>query len=455
MAGMLTRREMLAGPPGVALAQRARRRPPNFILFLSDDHGFADLGCQGATDLKTPNFDALAASGARFTNWYANAPVCAPSRASLLTGRYPIRAGVPNNGPPLAASELTIASLLKTAGYQTAICGKWHLGSTDDTAPTAHGFDRFFGFHSGCVDYFSHRYYWGEPRTVNYHDLWRNRTEVFEDGQYLTELITREAKAFIQENQRRPFFLYLPYNAVHYPMHAPRKYTERFPKLERERQTYAAMLAALDDGVGEVMGLVKQLGLLEETLVFYQADNGATREARGGLNQQPARAGSNGVLRGNKFSLFDGGMHVPAIMSWPGRIPPRQTIAEIGMAMDILPTLCNLANVKLPADRVIDGHDMLKMATAGGKSPHDAVFWSSGGQLAALRGKWKLVQNGKLFDGTPHGGESLQGEDALFLSNLEKDPGETKNLRRQYPLIVDELATMTGKWFGDLKKQSE
>ena len=450
---MLSRRELLAGAPAAALAQNRsnRQRPPNFIVFVTDDHGFEDLGCQGAKDLKTPHLDALAASGARFTNWYANAPVCAPSRASLLTGRFPIRAGVPNNGPPLKSSEKTIASLLKPAGYRTAIFGKWHLGSTDDTAPTAHGFDQFFGFHSGCVDFFSHRYYWGEPKSVNYHDLWRNRTEVFEDGRYLTELITREAKSFIQQNRDAPFFLYLPYNAVHYPMHAPRKYIERFPNLEPERQTYAAMLSAMDDGVGEIIALVRQLGLLENTFVHYQADNGATRENRAGLDQKPATAGHNGILRGNKFSLFDGGMHVPAIMSYPGVIPAGQVISELGMSIDVLPTVCHLAGVVVPGDRIIDGRNVLPMAATHAKSPHEAVFWANGGQLAARQGKWKLVMNGILYDGTPAGREPLKGEDAMFLSDLEKDPGETTNRRRDQPAIVDELATKAHQWLEDVK----
>src|SRR5579883_1055044 len=213
---MLTRRTFVTAAASAALAAPEERKRPNFVVFLADDLGCHDLGCWGADDLRTPHIDALAAGGARFTNWYAAAPVCAPSRAGLLTGRHPIRAGVPNNGPALRPSERTIASLLQPAGYATALVGKWHLGNSAETDPNAHGFERFFGFHSGCIDYFSHRYYWGEPRTVNYHDLWRNRTEVFEDGQYSTELFAREAVRFLRERGDRPFFLYLPFNAPHY-----------------------------------------------------------------------------------------------------------------------------------------------------------------------------------------------------------------------------------------------
>jgi arylsulfatase A-like enzyme len=451
---MFSRREFI-GTAAVANAMAQTSggaRRPNVVIFLADDLGCHDLGAWGATDLKSPNIDALAASGARFTNWYAAAPVCAPSRAALLTGRYPIRAGVPGNGQPLQPSERTIASLLKPAGYATGIFGKWHLGDSDDTVPNAHGFDRFVGFHAGCIDYYSHRYYWGEPRIVNYHDLWRDRTEVFEDGQYSTELFARAAVQFVRANRANPFFLYVPFNGVHYPMHAPQKYVERFDGMERERRMYAAMLSAVDDGVGVVMRTLRDLHLTDNTLVFFAADNGATREARAGLNQKPAKAGDNRPFRGNKFSAFDGGMHVPMIMSWPGRIPKGQVLRQIGNHVDLLPTICTAAGVPIPSDRTMDGFDALPMATSGAGSKHDAIFWSSGGQLAVRRGKWKLVQNGKIFDGTPEGAKPLEGDDAIFLSNVDDDPGESKNLRHEQPALADELLTMAQKWLVDVRK---
>ena len=449
---MLSRRQFVAGTAAGLAAQTRGGRRPNVIVFLADDLGVYDLGCWGAADLKTPNIDQLAAGGARFTNWYAAAPVCAPSRAGLLTGRYPIRAGVPNNGPALPTTEKTIPAVLKPAGYATGLFGKWHLGSGDDTAPNARGFDRFFGFHSGCFDYYSHRYYWGEPRTVNYHDLWRDRTEVFEDGAYSTELFAQEAAQFIRDHRAGPFFAYVPFNAPHYPMHAPKKYLERFPNLEPERRTYAAMISALDDGVGLVLRTLRELRLTENTLIFFSGDNGATTEARAGLNQKPATAGRNGPFRGFKFSAFDGGMHVPMIMHWPGTIRPGQTIREIGSHLDILPTICDAAGVAPPADRTLDGFDALPLATAAAKSKHDAIFWSNQGQLAVRRGPWKLVKDGKTFDGSPDGAKSLTGDDALFLSNLEEDPGEKANLRHKHPQIADELSTALAKWTEDVKK---
>jgi arylsulfatase A-like enzyme len=450
---MFTRREILAGAAvGAAQALRAAPARPNVVLFLADDLGCHDLGAWGATDLKTPNLDALAAGGVRFTNWYAAAPVCAPSRASLLTGRYPIRAGVPDNGPPLRATEVTIAQLLKPAGYATGIFGKWHLGETVETDPNAHGFDRFYGFHSGCIDYYSHRYYWGEPRVPNYHDLWRDRTEIFEDGQYATELFAREAAQFVRDRHADPFFAYVPFNAPHYPMHAPQKYMQRFAGLEPERRTYAAMIAALDDGVGQVLRTLRELRLEQNTLVLFSADNGATREARAGLNGKPATAGNNAPFRGNKFSAFDGGMHVPMIMSWPDTIPKGKVVREVGSHLDLLPTIAKLAGAAMPGDRTLDGGDALPMVLENAKSSHDAIYWSSGGQLAVRRGNWKLVKDGKTFDGTPEGNKALMGDDALFLSNLDEDPGESVNLRHRYPAVTDELATMMQKWSEDVKR---
>ena len=449
---MLSRRKLLTSAATTAISatidaqpQRPPRRP-NVIVILMDDLGVHDLGCLGANDLKTPNIDRLASSGVRFTNWYSNAPVCAPARAALMTGRYPLRAGMPANGLNLPSKEKTVASVLKTGGYATALTGKWHLGSTPDTVPNAHGLDYFYGFHSGCVDYYSHRYYWGEPKTVNYHDLWRNRDEIFDDGRYLTERITQEAVGFIDTHRTSPFFLYCAFNAVHYPMHVPRKYIDRFPHLGRERQTYAAMLSAADDGVGEILRAVASAGIRDNTVIFFLGDNGATTEARAGLNQQPATAGDNAPFRGFKFSVFDGGMHVPALMSWPGVVPANQIVRELAMTADILPTVCKAAGVPLPADRTIDGFDILPVASSHARSPHDSIYWANGKQLAVRRGEWKLVIDGIEYGRTEASRKPLQGDDALFLSNLADDPGESHNLRHEHPQLVDELATAAHRW---------
>lgn len=215
---------------------------------------------------------------------------------------------------------------------------------------------------------------------------------------------------------------------------------------------YAAMVSAVDDGVGEVVETLRKIGQRENTFIFYAADNGATREPRAGLQDQPAKGGLNGPLRGFKFSLFDGGMHVPAIMNWPARIQPRQVIREVGCTIDILPTFCRAAGAPVPQDRTIDGRDALPMAADKAKTPHDALFWSSGGQNAVRRANWKLVMNGFNADGTEDGRKKLTGDDAMFLSDLDQDRSETKNLRRLHPNVVDELATLQRQWLEEVKK---
>jgi arylsulfatase A-like enzyme len=445
----MSRRSLLAGALASTQASEALNAAsgkPNAIVILFDDLGEHDFGCLGASDLLTPHIDRLAAGGTICRNWYSNAPVCAPARAALMTGRFPIRAGVGKNGMALPPSERTIAAILKDSGYRTALTGKWHLGSTPDTVPNAHGFDYFYGFHEGCVDYFSHRYYWGEPKRANFHDLWRNRDEIFEDGNYLTERIRQEACQFIGQQNGRPFFLYAAFNAVHYPMHAPRKYLDRFPRLERERQMYAAMLAAADDQVGQIIATLERTGQRDNTILFLLGDNGATTEKRAGLDQKPATAGKNTPFRGHKFSTFDGGMHVPAVVNWPGHIPAGQTTHEIVMTADILPTICYLTGAAIPRDRTIDGCNIWPVLTDGARSPHEYVAWSEGPQLAVRKGKWKLVLNGITHDGTPEGNQPLRGDDAVFLSNLEEDPGESKNLRHEHSEIVDELQTLAYEW---------
>jgi arylsulfatase A-like enzyme len=449
----LTRRAFVGGAAAAAAplssiaAAQASTTKLNVVVILFDDLGVNDQGYLGATDLKTPNIDRLAAGGTVCRNWYSNAPVCAPARSALMTGRCPLRAGVPNNSSPLRPSEITLAAALKNAGYATALSGKWHLGDTPDTVPNAHGFDYFYGFHAGCVDYYSQRFYWGDPRIANYHDLWRNREEIFEDGQYLTERIGQEACGFIKSvPQNQPLFLYTAFNAVHYPMHAPQKYVSRFPNLSRERQMYAAMLSAADDAIGEIVSTLERTGRRENTLIYVLGDNGATTERRAGLNNQPATAGRNTPFRGYKFSTFDGGMHVPALVNWPGHIPAGKINHEILMTADIFPTTCNLAGALIPRDRTLDGRNVWPVLTAGGKSPHEFVAWSEGPQLAIRKGKWKLVLNGVAHDGTPAGEKPLTGDDAVFLSNVEEDIAESHNVRHQQPEVTDELQSLLENW---------
>src|SRR2546423_1810021 len=347
----------LALGAGWAQAQPIESKP-NFVIILADDQGYGDLSCLGSQDLRTPNLDKLAAGGVLFTNFYANAAVCSPSRAALLTGRYPGNAGVRCNLGRLrnAAQGLwpevpTVADALKELGYTTAMSGKWHLGCIEECRPNHHGFDHWFGCTFGALDYFSHITFSGSPDKgpgqQPTHDLWEDDHEVWENGRYMTELITEHAVRDIRNFSRdqTPFFLYVPYTAVHYPMHAPQKYLDRFPNLAPDRRIMAAMLSAMDDGVGEIMAELDKQGLGKNTLVFFMSDNGPTREYRAWLDGRPDPyyGGTAGKLKGHKESLFDGGIRVPAMVSWPGHVPANVTRKEMAAAIDIFPTFVRAA----------------------------------------------------------------------------------------------------------------
>ena len=422
---MLGRREFLTA---VAPAMLAREpRAPNFLVIVSDDQGMGDVACFGAPDVKTPNLDRLAASGVRFTDWHANSPVCSPSRASLLTGRYPQRAGIPQilfskpdfNVPGLQAGEATLASELRKHGYRTGAIGKWHLGSTPESRPLAQGFDEFFGYYSGWIDYYSHRFY-TLGGTPIYHDLWRNEKEIWRDNQYMTELLAREAQAFLKRQRReKPFFLYLAFGAPHYPMMAPERYLDRFPaSMDRDRRLHAAMLSAMDDAIGSVLSTMKTRGL-DNTVVFFMSDNGATQEERADHRGRIYNGGSNGRYRGSKGSLFEGGIRVPAMLSWPGVIPRGQVRDDCGVAMDVLPTFLEWAGVTPPAH--VDGANLGPALQGKSPWPKRDLFWNYDGQSAIRRGQWKLVQNHR---------ERLGGElrEEAWLSDLALDPAESRNL---------------------------
>ncbi len=444
----LTRRSLLATAtasvtaPAILSAQ-SRQDRPNILVIALDDLGCTDLGYLGATDLKTPHLDKIAAQSAILENWYSNAPVCAPARASILSGRYPAKAGVPANARNLTPGIPTLGRQFQEAGYKTAAIGKWHLGLNAASHPNAHGFDYFYGFLNGCIDFYSHRFYWGEPGRPNYHDLWRNREEVFEDGRYFTNRIAEESNAFLDANPRQPFAAYVAFNAPHYPMHAPEKYMQRFASLPLERRTYAAMIASVDDAIGEIRSTLERQGRWDNTLLFFTGDNGATTEKRAGLNREYATAGSNGKFRGYKFSVFDGGTHIPGFIHYPTRIKARK-LPQLAQAMDILPTALDLAGLTLPSE--LDGLSLAKVLTDNAPTPHKALYWTNQGATAIRQGDWKLVINGKDFDRRPEGNQPLSGDDALFLSNLAEDPSETKNLRKSNPKLVDELSTLAAQW---------
>ncbi len=426
---MLSRRTLLSA----AFQSRTR---PNFIVIYTDDQGIGDVGAYGHPDVKTPHLDRLAASGIRFTNWYSNSPVCSPSRASVFTGKYPEKHGILDvlasnaqfNVPGLRAKEKTLATELKQAGYRTGHFGKWHMGSAPHSRPMAKGIDEFFGFYSGWTDYLSHRYYTlGRGQSEILHDLWHNDQEVWADNEYQTELLGAKARAFALRKEPQPFFLNLWFGAPHYPMIAPPKYLERFPaSMDRDRRLHLAMVAAVDDQVGLLLDALKKSGQLQNTVIFFQSDNGATQETRADHAGRPYRGGSNAPFRGWKQGLFEGGIRMPAMLSAPGRIAPGQVSERMGMAMDVMPSFLAMAGLPAPAD--LDGRDV--------HGPeHEAIHWVYTDARAVRKGDWKLILNPPHFPGDPHGVPDAK----LWLSNLKDDPRETRNWAAAQPAKVAEL----------------
>lgn len=431
-------------------------RRPNIIVFMTDDQGYGDLSCMGTTDFLTPHIDELATTGARFTNWYSNSPVCSPSRASLLTGRYPGNAGVRailaghRKATGLTPEAPTIATAVRDLGYQTAMVGKWHLGLDEKCRPNQNGFDYFYGFMAGCIDYYSHVFYWcmADGHTDPTHDLWENDHEFYDNGRYFTEMVSEKAVEKIREMNESdaPFMMYVAYNAPHYPMHAPRKYLDRFPHLPWDRRIMAAMLSAVDDGVGQITDELKRLGIYEDTIIFFQSDNGPSRESRNWMDGRgdPYYGGLPGGLKGHKFSLFEGGIRVPGIFSWPGHIPAGQVIDEPCAAMDVFPTLLSIAGGD-PAKYELDGLDITDVLMNGGKTPHEEIYWEMEMQTAIRRGNYKLVLDGQLIEGEPP-------QDPVFLSDLSVDPSETTNLAAQYPELTEELKEKALAWRARLEQ---
>lgn len=420
---------------------------PNIVIIYADDLGYGDVGCFGSVDVRTPHLDRLAARGIRMTDWYSNSPVCSPSRAALLTGRHPVNAGVQEilggkRGTPGLPEQPTIASRLQDAGYRTGIFGKWRLGAGDGFRPRDRGFEHHFGFLAGCVDYYSHIFYWGQG--VNpVHDLWDDDREVYDNGRYLTEAIAERAERFIVESTGEPFLCFVPFNAPHYPMHAPREYVDRFPGLPEDRRIMAAMISAMDDGIGRILDTLERQGIADDTIVFFSSDNGPSTESRNWLNGEEIdyQGGSTGGLRGNKGSLFEGGIRVPAIISWPSTLPQGAEWSEPAAMMDLLPTLLDAAGV--PSSGAIDGRSVLgALRDAGSTAPSAdrTLFWEYGPQLAARRGRFKLTTSAREHLGGPFElGRSI-------LVDLEADPAESTDISAEHPEVAASLQAELSAW---------
>lgn len=429
---------------------------PNVVIILTDDQGYGDLGCMGSADLKTPNLDSIAGQGIQFTSMYSASPVCSPSRAALLTGRYPGNAGVRailaghRKASGLTPKVPTLATALKKEGYTTGVCGKWHLGLKQECRPNANGFDEFSGFLAGCLDYYSHIFYYGmaDGGSNPTHDLWENEDEIYANGEYLTERITRKSVDFIQRHKDEPFFLFVSYNAPHYPMHAPQKYLDRYPDLPWDRRIMAAMISAVDDGVGEITGTLERLGLSENTIIYFQSDNGPSRESRNWLDgtEDPYYGGTTGKFSGHKFSLFEGGIRVPAMLSWGSKIRPR-VIDSPHIATDIFPTILEACGGN-PEDYRIDGKSLIPMLMNDEDCTHEYLFWEMEGQNAVRYGNYKLVLNGRLTEG-----EAPRAP--VFLSDLSTDPGEKINLADELSELCEKLTAEALAWREQIEKTWE
>ena len=426
------------------MAEEAAKSKPNVIVILTDDQGTVDAGCYGARDLQTPHIDALAARGVRMTQFYAAAPVCSPSRAGLITGRYPVRAGVPGNVSSTAgvagmpAEQVTIAETFQVAGYATAHIGKWHLGYSRETMPQAQGFKTTFGHMGGCIDNFSHFFYWQGP---NRHDLHKNGQEIQQPGQYFPDLMVKEASQFIESHRDQPFLVYFALNGPHYPYQGDPEWLDVYQDLPYPRNLYAAFLSSIDARIGALLKRVDELGLRERTIVVFQSDHGHSTEERAHLG-----GGSAGPFRGAKFSLFEGGIRVPAIISWPAVLPQGAVRAQRGHSCDWLPTLAELAGIPL-VNPDIDGLSLVPVLRSGdAATPHATLHWHVGdksGQWAVREGDWKLI--GNVQDSS--GGELSPADKRLFLSNLAEDQSERQNFATQHPDIVRTLQQAHEVWF--------
>ena len=422
-----------------ALAQPPSR--PNVVIFFTDDQGSMDVNCYGSEDLHTPRLDALAKRGVRFSRFYVGASICSPSRAALLTGRYPQRAEVTgnvgrNNGLP--SGQVTIAEMLKAAGYRTALFGKWHLGEEPEESPLAQGFDEFLGHKNGCIDNYSHFFYWHGP---NRHDMWRGDKEIWEDGAYFPDMVVREAARFIEANKDRPFFLHLPFNIPHYPLQGQAKYREMYAGIEEPRRSYAALVSTLDEKIGFVLDKLDEFGLRENTLVIFLSDHGHSVEERTNFG-----GGNAGPFRGHKFTFWEGGIRVPCIVSWPGRIPEEEVRGQVAISTDWLPTIAHYCGVE-PPDHMIDGENIAPLIESpDAPSPHDVLHWERRDQWAVREGNWKLVINGPA---STLDGKEIPAE-KVFLSDLAKDPGETRNLAEEHPGVVERLTALHKAWRKDV-----
>jgi arylsulfatase A-like enzyme len=406
---------------------------PNILLIVSDDQGYVDVGFQGGKDVPTPNLDRLAASGVRCTSGYVSHPFCSPTRAGLLTGRYQARFGHEYNpvydpldkteGLPL--SERLLPEYLQEAGYKTGWVGKWHLGASPEHAPWKRGFMESYGFIGG-----GHSFLGWKPNERQYTlPLIRNAKPIDEVPEHLTLACGYEASQFVKRHQNEPWFLYLAFNAPHTPHQPTAEREKQFEHIENaQRRKYLAQVSLLDDAIGQVTAALAESGQTRRTLIFFFSDNGG-----------PVKNGAaNGALRGQKGQVYEGGIRVPFIVSWPEKIPPNSTFESPVSSLDVLATSLSAASIPLPADKKYDGVNLLPhFSGEQQKEPHQTLFWRAavGKALAVREGPWKLVR-------------TLDSPDELY--NLSEDIGEAKDLSKSNPDVATRLANSLERWTKEL-----
>ncbi|MEO0475232.1 MAG: sulfatase-like hydrolase/transferase [Planctomycetota bacterium] len=435
----------------------AEPRQPNVLIILTDDQGTLDVNCYGATDLYTPNMDRLANEGVRFTQAYAH-KVCCPTRAALLTGRHPQRSGVSSwtqndmKGQPgvnMTLEEVTLAEVLRDAGYRTALFGKWHLGAAETHGPTRQGFETFFGHRGGFIDNYNHHFLHGQ----GFHDLYEGTTEVFKRDQYFPDLMTMRTLDYIEQHRDEPFFLFYSMNIPHYPEQADAKFDERYKDLPMPRQSYAKMVSTTDDRIGQVLAKLDDLGLTDDTIIVFMSDNGHSAENNNGIRADNHASGLpkghyylafggggyTGKWRGHKNTFYEGGLRVPMMIRYPNRIDAALVNDEIVTAMDIMPTLLELCGVQRPEGVAFDGVSVMPMLTHGTPSQHGVLHWGWRDGWAVREGDWKLIG---------------QGEKATELVNLSGDEPEQTNHLAGQPAIAEQLLVRHRAWLHEVTPKS-
>ncbi len=423
----------------------AAQTKPNIVLLFSDDAGYADFGFHGSRHFKTPNLDALAKSGVTLSQFYVTAAVCGPSRAGLLTGRYQQRFGFEENNVPgymspngaadedmgLPLGLPTVADHLRKLGYRTAIFGKWHMGDADRFHPTKRGFDEFYGFRGGARDYFplTGDSYPGDSVTDAGRRIERGFRNFQEHTGYLTDVLADETCAFITRNKDTPFFAFVSFNAVHAPMHVDPKDKDLFPELTGDRRKVAAMTLSLDRACGRILSHLKTLGLADNTLVVFTNDNGGPTDNN---------ASSNHPLSGTKATHLEGGIRVPAIISWPGKLKPGSLYQPPASTLDLLPTFVQAAGGSAAEIKDLDGVDLLPFLTGTNPAiPHQTLYWKKECRGTIRDGDWKLMR----FPDRP-----------AELYNIAEDPSEENNLADKHPDRVRDLFKKLFAWEMELER---